>query len=237
MESAASSVSHEPSSLMKKLEELKPLPSLEPIDFNSREFINVTQRKTLLTREPLKSHLRISPEKTLSLSEHNKISHEKSPAPESTSFSSEVSLQHKNTEPVVQAYSAEASDSESSSASEDEPKKEDYKIKTPQSSSLMYSSSLPSTTKIAEPNLIPTTCAESPLNKSGSSSGNSSYNSAVSERYNISFNVCKETKVSLIFIFFMLFTRAVGTTERSGRGVQGTNAPQNLIDIGKNIFI
>lgn len=179
-ESAVSSLSHEPSSLMKKLEELKSLPSLEPIDFNSREFINVTQRKSLLTREPLKSHSRISPEKTLPLREHNQNFHEKSAASESTSFSSEVSVQHKNTETAVQAY--EASDFDSSSASEDEPKKDDYKIKTAQSSSLMYSSSLPSTTNIAEPNLlIPTTCAESPLNKSGSSSGNSSYNSA-SER-------------------------------------------------------
>lgn len=200
-----SSVSYESLSLMKKLEELKPVPSLEPIDFNSREFINVTQRRTLLTREPLKSHSRISPEKTLPLREHNQISHEKSPASESTSFSSKDSLQLKNTEPAEQAYPVEASDSDSSSALEEEPKKDDDKIKSVQSSSLMYSPSLSSTTNIEESNLlIPTTCVESPLNKSGSSSGNSSYNSAVSERYIISFNISKQIKDSLIFSFYVV---------------------------------
>lgn len=178
---------------MKKLEELKPLPSLEPIDFNSREFINVTQRRTLLTREPLKSHSRISPEKTLSFSENNQISHEKSPASKSASFPSKDFLQHKSIEPAVQANPVETSDSDSSSALDEEPKKDDYKIRSVESSSLMYSSSLPSTTKVEESYLlIPTTCAESPLNKSGSSSGNSSYNSAVSERYTISSYICKQ---------------------------------------------
>ena len=186
-ESAVSSVSHESSSFLKKLEEMNPLPSSEPVNFNSREFTNVTRRKTLLTREPLKSHTRISPEKTLPFSEQNPVTSINSSTAESTLSSLKDSLQHKSIEPVI-----EASDSDSCSALEDEPKKDDYKIASVQPSNLMHSSSLPST-KIAELNLSTSTpIAEAPLNKSGSSSGNSSYNSAASERYIylFIFNIC-----------------------------------------------
>lgn len=188
-ESPVSGISYDRSSFLQKLEKLKGLPFTEEPD--ARELISVTRRNALLslTREPLKSHAKLSPDKTVPLSE-NKFPCEKSsveqtdsPAPSTTSsVHSQYTVQQATGEPSV--FSIDASDSDSCSAQDARPKEVDYKITLAQSSSHVSSSSVLSNIKSSEldvPPLLNFSGSETPLNKSGSSSGNSSYSSA-SER-------------------------------------------------------